>query len=684
MTEAASQEQFHKSIHYPGRYIPGIDGLRAIAVLSVILFHLNASLLPGGFVGVDVFFVISGYVISRSLAKSKAPSFHLFVLDFYKRRVLRIFPALVVCLVLTGIFTKLFIPQGFWLSESNNSTGLWAFFGISNFFLVNHADGYFSARIPFNPYVHTWSLAVEEQFYVFFPLIFYLWLRLRSNGNKHHRIVFAVLPTIALLSLAWAAHETHAAHERAFYLLPSRFWELAAGAILYQFHSYRPNNFNQASRWLNPLGVLLLAMGLILANEDNFPFPWAVVPVSGAVLLIAGVATTKSGKSIVGRLLAGRTLSYIGRISYSLYLWHWPVFVIFRWTLGLSTPAYWLLALVLTSALAILSYHFIEVGFRSSRLLTRQPSWRIVGGGALTACCAFFLVTQLFYSNYLRGMSLSVTNDKCLWEPYDFQCLHELKASPINRSLFVIGDSHTGAYTLMANVAANRLGAKTYIQSFSGCPIADLISVNHGKSQCSDYEKITLDWLDSRAKPGDIVFLASLRSHRLGDQWGAFEIDKVLAEALSQNQAGIDKQAFAEAESLVMQLKARGLNVLLDAPKPIFKSPSFRCSDWFNKNNPVCAVGLTIDRDFLLKFREPVMKSLRALHKELGVYLWDPFPILCPQATCSAFDGNMPKFSDGDHLSGYGNRLLVDSFTERLSSIWGLDKMTGTIVTTFK
>ena len=441
MTASTIQEVTQKSVHYPSRYIPGIDGLRAIAVLSVILFHLNAGLLPGGFIGVDVFFVISGYVISRSLAKGNAPTFSVFILDFYKRRVLRIFPVLVVCLVVTSLFAKLFIPQGFWLSEHNNSTVLWAFFGVSNFYLTSNVDGYFSSRTSFNPYVHTWSLAVEEQFYVIFPVVFYMWLRLKEKGSQRHRIALAALPVLALLSLTWAAYETQVAHERAFYLLPSRFWELAAGAMLYQFHAYRSDYFAKASSWLSPLGILVLAVGFGLANEINFPFPWALLPVLGTVLLLAGVSTTKNNKSIVSLVLASRGLSYVGRISYSLYLWHWPVFVLFRWTIGLSSYASWLLALLITFTLAVLSYHLIELSVRNSKLLSKQRSWKIVFCGGLATYDAFLLVTQLFYANHLRAISLSVINDGCLWRHYDINCQQETKANPKNRSLFVIGDS---------------------------------------------------------------------------------------------------------------------------------------------------------------------------------------------------------------------------------------------------
>src|SRR5690625_4326037 len=157
-------------------YVPAIDGLRAIAVLAVLIYHLDAAFLPGGFAGVDVFFVISGYVVARSLVSRSGESFGQFLMGFYSRRIRRIVPALILCLLVTALFTVLFIPDS-WLSSTTHQVGLYAFFGLSNFALVWFQDDYFSPRAEFNPFVHTWSLGVEEQFYFVFPLLIFLWFR---------------------------------------------------------------------------------------------------------------------------------------------------------------------------------------------------------------------------------------------------------------------------------------------------------------------------------------------------------------------------------------------------------------------------------------------------------------------------------------------------------------------------
>src|SRR5688572_19755919 len=196
------------------RYFPHIDGLRALAVLAVIAYHLDARLLPGGFTGVDVFFVISGFVVSASMAHFAGPKPLEYLGYFYARRIRRIAPALVVCLMVTGLASALFIPQA-WLSDTSNAVGRWAFVGLSNFVLLRTDGDYFSPKVEFNPYTHTWSLGVEEQFYVLFPLLFFAW----AFGRRGRLLSMALFATGLLASFAYVAAVSKDQPALAFYML---------------------------------------------------------------------------------------------------------------------------------------------------------------------------------------------------------------------------------------------------------------------------------------------------------------------------------------------------------------------------------------------------------------------------------------------------------------------------------
>ena len=632
-------------------YVPGIEGLRAVAVLSVLLYHLNDALLPGGFTGVDVFFVISGYVIAKSLQAGSPAPLGAFILGFYKRRILRLVPALLFFLITLSVACALFIPDA-WLSAGNNETALWAFFGVSNFYLLHSADGYFSLRIPYNPFSHTWTLAVEEQFYAVFPVLFYLWLKRRMTW---------LLPTLALASLLVAAYQASASPLAAFYLLPGRFWELAAGALLFQAQS---DGRLPWAPWLMPAGIALLSVGLLFAKPASFPFPWALAPVAGTVLLIAGLFGGSGTR--IRAVLESRIVTYLGRISYSLYLWHWGIFALFRWTVGVSEPATAGAALLLTLLFSAFSYHAVEQPIRRGRFWQRQPSWRIAAGGVAAVVVAHLAVASLYDTRNSLGLNLSITTNQYDWSPYISR-----PASGTGKRLFVIGDSHAETYGNMAYLATQRHGAQVSIFARVGCPIANLrTSVVHTFPACRRIEDEVISYLQANATPGDAVLIASLRVPRLSEQSNAFDLEAQRLLWRHPSRIVERQHALEEAARFIEKLQAMKLHVILDAPKPLFRAPPFRCLDWFNRANPVCEAGFEVSRELLLEHREPVMASLRELERSHGVYVWDPFPTLCPGATCSALHGQRPVFFDTDHLSGYGGRLLVDSFSAALAEIW--------------
>jgi peptidoglycan/LPS O-acetylase OafA/YrhL len=630
-------------------------------------------LLPGGFTGVDVFFVISGYVVSASMAKDGTQSLTVFLRAFYIRRLIRIYPALLACLLGTFILCVLFVPAS-WLSGTSWKVGLAAFFGAGNLALPWFSDGYFSPRIEFNAFVHTWSLGVEEQFYLLYPLLFFAWLR--TGQTLGAAVVVVLVP--ALASLAYSAWASQVQPEYAFYLLPSRFWELAAGGFLFQLHASGhalpiTRAGRQVALWL---GLTCIATAFAFATADHFPVPWALMPVLGAMLCIAAAvafaSASEGGGSGQAGVLASPGLTAIGKLSYSLYLWHWPVFVLFRWTVGMQGYNAALAALVAFLA-ASASYRYVELPLRGSlpRIAARRPSFLLQGLAFIVV--ASVLALGIWTSRSWTSLSL-VNRESDLWYPIptgrNLAATQPPTAEFAGRRLFVVGDSHVPAYAVMLK----RLEVETRVavQVFwkGGCAAAPLSGAS--TPDCADFLRQSMETVLRQAAAGDVVFLPGLRTPRLSDQWTSFD-DAELSMRLNSEQARADRaRALVEANVLVDTLERAGLTVLFEAPKPTFAAPPFRCADWFNAGNPICRPGTRIERDRLASLSTPVRESIEALRRaHPAMRVWDPFPVLCPGSSCSAFDASgKPLFADGDHLSAYGNWVLQPHFTAALRSAW--------------
>lgn len=664
-------------------YIPAIDGLRAVAVVSVILFHLNNNLLPGGFAGVDVFFVISGFVVTGSLMDKRFQRLSDLLLYFYARRLVRIMPALIVMLLVTTLLYDLFIPNA-WLTQSIDSVAKSAFFGMSNIQLMWENDAYFSPRAEFNPFTHTWSLGIEEQFYLAFPFLIFWHQRQKASEQSRRRVTAAVaaLSIVSLLSCAWL---TMWQPKQAFYSIPSRFWELGTGMVLCllagSWMAWLQSLPRRQLQALSAFSIGLIMAGFAIPTSSYFPFPLALLPVVGAAGVIAIVCADHGGW-LCGTLSSGPMVT-VGRLSYSLYLWHWPVFVLCRWTFGLESLASAVVALLLVIVAGVLSFWVVELPTRRNKFVARIPRGWVVAGALVLVLGAWRGGTKLLYAK--NQISLSKTmqtgwygdnqQPACMpsrsTENFADGYVHTWRPGLCSQRhaqghLFVIGDSHSLVYIPSLQRFAAEEGVEVRLYSKTKCSFLALDKPMSANPECSSYRREAIDRILAAAHAGDVVFLPSLRLARFADQWGGVD-----AGLPPQEGSDIARTlAVEEGRVLVERIRAQGVSILFEAPTPIFRSPAFRCSDWFNAGNPVCSGGLSISRSEFHTLRAPVLDAIKAIAAaDQGIGVWDPSLVLCPGATCLAVTTTGPLFFDGDHLSGYANEVLYPDLSRSLLSM---------------
>ena len=669
------------------RHVAYIDGLRAVAVLAVIIYHLNAEWLPGGFAGVDVFFVISGFVVALSVSELGPLSLGRFLTYFYARRLVRIVPALVVMLLATFVASAVFIPQA-WLSAANQTTGLLAFLGLSNFVLAANTGNYFSPLAEFNPFTHTWSLAVEEQFYLIFPWLFIFWLRAKRSISIG---LFAIALVGSFISAIWLSRTDET---MAFYMVWSRFWELAIGVLLFQIMRISGRTFDvqtshhRTSALVGDIGLVMLGAGLILARPDSAPFPSCVLPTLGTALILGGLHSAHRG--LAHFILTRRFMVLIGKMSYSLYLWHWPVFTLFRWTVGLEPDQHGsqILALLLTVGLSVLSYLFVE---QPPRKAARHASKAMAITAGLVFTASGLIASNYIAQNQWRLSRNTVTLNAADWYPNqgfadtdDSGCVVSRELTPIGTGfyltitrhgcakpvtgprIFAIGDSHALGYEGMFKVYTMQTGAPVVLYNNGGCPFISLKLGGEDSENCQLNARVALADMKGKLQKGDVVFLASLRLPRFADQWVRFRDEDTKKQVFGEAAVKQRTQSIVDGKAIVQDLTSLGARVIFEAPKPVFRSPAFRCAESYSHINPLCEGGSSIDRAELEALREPLLLGEQEISASSpNVSIWDPFPVLCPAGpTCSQYsqDGK-PIYFDGDHVSGYGNRLLAPSFT---------------------
>jgi len=368
------------------KYRPEIDGLRAVAVIPVILFHMGVDWIPGGFLGVDVFFVISGYLITSIILKEFDRGVFRFS-NFWLRRVRRILPVLMVVVVAT-LSVGYFMLYGPDLRDLGDQ-GRAALLSYSNINFWLNTGSYWGALAENSPLLHTWSLSVEEQFYLLFPALLIALLRL------NRRNLFAIFAVLTLMSFVLFVYGAHDYPKATFYLLPTRAWELGAGCLL--AIAYFDNRLERHSNALwSMLGICLVVGSYILIPGDDGVSVYFVFPIVGSVLIIAFAG---DGRCLVSRVLSCPFLVYVGMISYSLYLWHWPVMVLGRnyfLNNGLDTPVLYLLPLVFV--LSVASFRWVEKTTRRKQVVTPYIAMALI----LSVSYSLFFSMSYFKEDMMR------------------------------------------------------------------------------------------------------------------------------------------------------------------------------------------------------------------------------------------------------------------------------------------
>jgi peptidoglycan/LPS O-acetylase OafA/YrhL len=369
--------------HVRPRFRPDIEGLRAIAVGLVLGFHGYREPFTGGFIGVDVFFVISGFLITSLLLREQVKTGQISILGFYARRVRRILPASALVVVVTIVATYLLL--GFIAGNATADDAKWTAVFAANIHFGLLGTDYLGSQLPPSPLQHMWSLGVEEQFYVVWPGLF-LFLVLLVRGARHRWALGAVLVAVIVSSLTWSLVQTTTNATWAYFSPLTRAWELGLGALI----AVGAVGLGRVtSRWLTEtvaaLGLVFIAAGALLF-DDTTPFPGSAValPVVGTGLVIAAGCANEC--TVVGRMLSVRPMQWVGARSYSLYLWHWPLLIIAAQYLGDDLTMVQATGMLVAATIAsALTYRLLENPVRRSRYLAPRTGLTLAMGAALIA-----------------------------------------------------------------------------------------------------------------------------------------------------------------------------------------------------------------------------------------------------------------------------------------------------------
>ncbi|MCR6653619.1 MAG: acyltransferase [Cellvibrionaceae bacterium] len=644
------------------RYRAEIDGLRAIAVIPVILFHAGAPGFAGGYVGVDIFFVISGYLITSIIMKDmERQSFSL--VDFYERRARRIMPALAVVVACTTLAAYLFMPPNYLTQYAQSVVAVMLFAANIYFYLTTN---YFATEADEKPLLHTWSLGVEEQFYVFFPLLL---MALMPLGR---RVLYAGLIALAITSLAFA-HFLLARGELAanFFLIFSRTWELVLGALVALAPTTALTRNAKLNQLLSAAGLLAIFYAIAVFDVDTpFPSVYALVPVVGACLL----AMFARPGTWAWQLLSQRVLVGIGLISYSLYLWHQPLFSFlrFKW-IGEPPAVLFVGAIALTFLLAYLSWKYVEQPFRNRSRYSRQAifigsaaflSTFIVIGLAGHISKGFNTRTDVDYSASIRPSPKRNQCHQSFGGSFDPDKACRYFGDQVTWAVF--GDSHMvePAYALADKLKSRNEGVLHL--SYSACPPALLFEVD--VKGCHQWIADALSYLEKNQEIHNILLGFRYSLFLYGDQLDTFPAppqenpSEHILTAQTLNAETARELYWQSLNTMITRLTEAGKKVYVVYPIPelplhvekaVFPKVAFATETFLPVERATTA-------DYYRERHQFILQKLDSLPYSEQLVAIKPFQIFCMDGYCPAVRNGQALYFDDDHLSIAGAAMMLE------------------------
>tara|TARA_R110001592_G_scaffold126336_1_gene337515 strand:- start:158706 stop:160673 length:1968 start_codon:yes stop_codon:yes gene_type:complete len=644
---------------------PEIQGLRALAVLLVIYYHSGLPGLPGGYIGVDVFFVISGYLITGLLLNEVDKHGSISLPRFYARRFRRLLPAAALVLLVTTavawlVYSPLAIKQ---YSSSAFATAIY----VSNLWFASLTTDYLAENTDANPLLHTWSLGVEEQFYIVWPLLILLLAR-SVSGNSLHRRMQITFFVIFAASLLGSIALTRINQPWAFFGSPTRAWEFAAGAMVtLWFYNNRQLNKHIATivGW-SGLGCILVS-AVFYTRSTLFPGLAAILPVLGTTLIIASIHTAQ--KQNLRKTLSMSAMQQIGNMSYSLYLWHWPVFVYWHSGSNKITTVDTFLSIALVFLLSWLTLRLLEDPIRFNRRLSEKTANSLIMGLGLTITCALMAlgVRAISAANLEQPVQKRILAAK-YDQPiiYDNGCHLNFASTepmicyfgdPVGEKLVVLfGDSHAAQWFPALESIALKRNWRLLPMTKSGCP-----SVTHEPFN----RKVGRAYTECTEWRNNVVAL--IRTHKP-------HLTILSNSNRYLNDPGLDEgREWQSGLNLTLeQISDVSNNVVIlgDTPSLTRDAPDCLSHSFWRGIDPYEHCSFSVRN----RNQDPIFSAETASAKKYqNAEIVDMTEAICNKPRCAVYENGIVKYSDSHHLTGHFSQTLSKELDSRLREIESRD-----------